>query len=59
MEETPQQIPNQPVEPQPQQQAPVEMGGKPGKSWLSTLIVIIVVLAAYAGIAYWQNIWPF
>ena len=57
--ETPQQIPNQPVEPQPQQQAPVGMEEKPGKSWLSTVIIIVIILAAYGGIAYWQNIWPF
>ena len=59
MNEIPQQIPNQPVEPQPQQQAPVEMGKKSGKGWLFAVIVVVVVLAAYAGIAFWQNMWPF
>jgi len=68
MDETPQQIPNQqPVEPQPQseQQIPIQpeqpvvMPQQPHTRWLFLLLALVVGLAAYAGVAYWQNMWPF
>ncbi len=49
------QTPQQPVE--PQEQAPVVAEKKSGKSWI--LIAILVLVAAYAGVAYWKDMWPF
>jgi len=68
MNETPQQIPNQqPVEPQPepeqqipvQPEQPVVMPQQPQTKWLFLVLGLVVALAAYAGVAYWQGMWPF
>jgi hypothetical protein len=67
MDETPQQIPNQPVEPQPQpeQQVPVQSEQpvmtpqQPQTRWLFLVLALVVALAVYAGVAYWQGVWPF
>jgi hypothetical protein len=70
MEQTPQQIPNQqPVEPQPQpepeQQIPVQpeqpvvMPQQPQTRWLFLVLALVIAVAAYAGAAYWQGMWPF
>jgi hypothetical protein len=68
MNEIPQQIPNQqPVEPQPQpeQQVPTEPAEpvvapqQPQTKWLFLVLALVVALAAYAGVAYWQGMWPF
>jgi len=68
MNETPQQIPDQqPVEPQPQpeQQVPVQpeqpivTPQQPPTRWLFLVLVLVIAIAAYAGMAYWKGVWPF
>jgi len=66
MNETPQQIPNQqPIKPQPEQQVPIQpeqpvvMPQQPQTRWLFLVLALVIAFAAYAGIAYWQGVWPF
>lgn len=66
MNETPQEMPNQqPVEPQPEQQIPIQseqpvvMPQQPQTRWLFLVLALVIALTAYVGMAYWQNMWPF
>ena len=59
-----QNLNQQPAE-QPIQQTPVQpeqssiSPQQPKIDWLFLLIILSVALISYAGIAYWQDIWPF
>ncbi len=66
MNEIPQQTPDQqPVEPQPEQQIPVQpeqpvvTPQQPPTRWPFLVLVLVIALAAYVGLAYWQGVWPF
>jgi hypothetical protein len=51
-------------QPQPEQQIPAQPEQpvvtlqQPQTRWIFLVLVLVIGLAAYTGVAYWQNIWP-
>jgi len=66
MEQQPQQIPNQPVEPQPEQQIPVQPEQpvmmpkeKPPIFSILALVIVLVAIGGYIALASFYDLWPF
>ncbi len=51
------QIPQPQVPTQPEQ--PVISPQQPKTNWPVLILVVVLAVVSYAGVAYWQNMWPF
>ena len=65
MNEAPQQIPNQQPAEQPIPQVPIQpeqpviSPQQPKTNWPILILVLVLAVVSYAGVAYWQGMWPF